>query len=92
MHDEATAHFIDMIDQTALGHAFIASEFGVYPTVGSEANAESGWMLCAINEASFLSLAASVLLLVCCCSWQIGQTRRNSSAPRLTTEGDATRC
>ena len=34
MHDEATALYIDMIDQTALGHAFIASEFGVYPTVG----------------------------------------------------------
>jgi alpha-mannosidase len=34
MHDEATTHFIDMIDQTALGHQFIANEFGVYPKVG----------------------------------------------------------
>jgi len=26
MHDEAAPHYIDMIDQTALGHRFLASE------------------------------------------------------------------
>jgi alpha-mannosidase len=36
MHDEATTHYMDMIDQTTLGHRFIVSEFGEHanPTVG----------------------------------------------------------
>ena len=29
MHDEATAHFADMVQQTALGHEFIRANFGV---------------------------------------------------------------
>jgi alpha-mannosidase len=36
MHDEAAAHYIDMIDQTTLGHKFIVEEFGAsaVPTIG----------------------------------------------------------
>ncbi|XP_057982566.1 alpha-mannosidase At3g26720 [Malania oleifera] len=34
MHDEAAPHYIDMIDQTTLGHRFIKDEFGQVPTVG----------------------------------------------------------
>ncbi|KAH6810146.1 Glycosyl hydrolase family 38 protein [Perilla frutescens var. frutescens] len=34
MHDEATTHYIDMIDQTTLGHRFIKEEFGVAPRIG----------------------------------------------------------
>uniref|UniRef100_A0A2P2MM13 Alpha-mannosidase n=1 Tax=Rhizophora mucronata TaxID=61149 RepID=A0A2P2MM13_RHIMU len=34
MHDEATVHYIDMIDQTTLGHKFIKDEFGQLPRVG----------------------------------------------------------
>ena len=36
MHDEAAAHYIDMIDQTTLGHLFIREQFGeqAIPTVG----------------------------------------------------------
>lgn len=34
MHDEAATHYIDMIDQTTLGHRFIKEEFGVTPRVG----------------------------------------------------------
>ncbi|KAF5957251.1 hypothetical protein HYC85_004476 [Camellia sinensis] len=34
MHDEATSHYIDMIDQTTLGHRFIKEEFNVTPRVG----------------------------------------------------------
>ncbi|KAJ8435411.1 hypothetical protein Cgig2_001063 [Carnegiea gigantea] len=34
MHDEATPHYIDMIDQTTLGHLFIKDEFGQTPRVG----------------------------------------------------------
>ena len=35
MHDEAAAHYVDMIDQTTLGHRLIAEEFGpeAAPTV-----------------------------------------------------------
>ncbi|GMY12972.1 alpha-mannosidase At3g26720-like [Fagus crenata] len=34
MHDEATPHYIDLIDQTTLGHQFIKGEFGKVPRVG----------------------------------------------------------
>ncbi|OWM67548.1 hypothetical protein CDL15_Pgr028411 [Punica granatum] len=34
MHDEATPHYIDLIDQTTLGHQFIKKEFGQIPRVG----------------------------------------------------------
>ncbi|XP_042500281.1 alpha-mannosidase At3g26720-like isoform X2 [Macadamia integrifolia] len=34
MHDEATPHYIDMIDQTTLGHQFIKQEFGQTPRIG----------------------------------------------------------
>ena len=39
MHDEAAAHYADMIDQTTLGHAFIAKHFG------SDALPRVGWQL-----------------------------------------------
>ncbi|KAI3502829.1 hypothetical protein L1887_31172 [Cichorium endivia] len=34
MHDEAATHYIDMIDQTTLGHALIKSNFNVTPRAG----------------------------------------------------------
>lgn len=34
MHDEATTHYIGMIDQTSLGHDFLRQELGVVPRVG----------------------------------------------------------
>jgi hypothetical protein len=34
MHDEATTHYMGMIDQTTLGHRFLLKELGVVPTVG----------------------------------------------------------
>ena len=36
MHDEATTHWVDMVDQTTLGHRFIVDEFGATanPTIG----------------------------------------------------------
>ncbi|KAF6160103.1 hypothetical protein GIB67_018883 [Kingdonia uniflora] len=34
MHDEAAPHYIDMIDQTTLGHRFIKREFGQTPRIG----------------------------------------------------------
>ncbi|XP_043724653.1 probable alpha-mannosidase At5g13980 isoform X2 [Telopea speciosissima] len=34
MHDEAAPHYIDMIDQTTMGHRFIKQEFGVTPRIG----------------------------------------------------------
>jgi alpha-mannosidase len=36
MHDEASTYYVDMIDQTTLGHKFITLEFGpeALPTIG----------------------------------------------------------
>ena len=34
MHDEATVHYIDMIDQTTLGHLTIKKQFNKVPRVG----------------------------------------------------------
>ncbi|XP_073018225.1 probable alpha-mannosidase At5g13980 isoform X1 [Primulina eburnea] len=34
MHDEATTHYIDMIDQTTLGHRFLKEDFNVTPRIG----------------------------------------------------------
>eukprot|EP01041_Mallomonas_annulata_P000682 gene682-1305_t len=34
MHDEASSHYLSMIDQTSLGHAFLKEEFDFVPTVG----------------------------------------------------------
>ena len=34
MHDEATTHFVGMLDQTALGHRFLREHLGVVPAVG----------------------------------------------------------
>ncbi|XP_073146127.1 probable alpha-mannosidase At5g13980 [Henckelia pumila] len=34
MHDEATTHYIDMIDQTTLGHQFLIEDFNVTPRIG----------------------------------------------------------
>lgn len=34
MHDEATTHYIDMIDQTHLGHHAIKSQFNITPRAG----------------------------------------------------------
>jgi len=39
MHDEATAHYIDMIDQTTLGHGLIKSQFDKVPRVGWQIDA-----------------------------------------------------
>ncbi|KOM28079.1 hypothetical protein LR48_Vigan499s002300 [Vigna angularis] len=37
MHDEATTHYVDMIDQTTLGHRFIKNQFNKVP--------RSGWQI-----------------------------------------------
>lgn len=34
MHDEATTHFVGMLDQTTYGHQKLLKQFGVVPTVG----------------------------------------------------------
>ena len=34
MHDEAAAHYVGMVDQTALGHKFLWDEFQFAPTTG----------------------------------------------------------
>lgn len=34
MHDEAASHYIDMIDQTTLGHRFIKEQFNKTPRAG----------------------------------------------------------
>jgi hypothetical protein len=39
MHDEATTYYLDMIDQTTLGHRYIRDQFG------EQANPKAGWQI-----------------------------------------------
>ena len=34
MHDEAATHYVDMVDQTTLGHRLLLEQFGTIPTIG----------------------------------------------------------
>lgn len=34
MHDEAATHYVDMIDQTSLGHRYLKEQFGITPRIG----------------------------------------------------------
>lgn len=34
MHDEATTHYEDMINNMMMGHTFLEKEFGVRPRIG----------------------------------------------------------
>ena len=34
MHDEAATHYVDMVDQTTLGHRYIMDQFGKVPRIG----------------------------------------------------------
>jgi alpha-mannosidase len=56
MHDEATAHYMGMIDQTTLGHAFLQRHLGVIP--------KTAWQLDpfghSYTQASLLTAAAGM--------------------------------
>jgi alpha-mannosidase len=56
MHDEASSHYVGMIDQTALGHAFLRRELGVTP--------RTAWQLDpfghSFTQASLLTAAAGM--------------------------------
>ena len=34
MNDEASTHYVDIVDQMTLGHAFIRDNFGATPRIG----------------------------------------------------------
>jgi len=64
MHDEATVHYIDMIDQTTLGHRFIKDQFNTTPRAGWQIDpfghsAVQGYLLGAEVSTSHSSLALS---------------------------------
>ena len=56
MHDEATTHFVDMIDQTTTGHQYLLDQFNFTP--------KAGWQLDpfghSATQASLLSAAAGL--------------------------------
>ena len=78
MHDEATTHYVDMVDQTTLGHRFILQEFG------EQANPKVGWQIGQLQRiASPLHspLPARCSLPALCCA-AAAQTR-SVTLPRM---------
>lgn len=68
MHDEATVHYIDMIDQTTLGHSFIKQEFNKTPKAGWQIDpfghsAVQAYLLGA-EVAIFIELLSHLLILI----------------------------
>eukprot|EP00897_Mesotaenium_endlicherianum_P007935 jgi/Mesen1/716/ME000109S_10932 len=71
MHDEATTHYVDMIDQTALGHRYIRRQFGQRPRVAWQIDpfghsAVQAYLLGA-EVRSCLALPVMLLCLLACC-------------------------
>ena len=53
MHDEATTHYMSMIDQTTLGHKFLKFEFNFAPTIG--------WQIDPFGHSSTVSLYCIII-------------------------------
>lgn len=71
MHDEATCHYIDMIDQTTLGHGFIKQQFNKTPRAGWQIDpfghsAVQAYLLGAEVGHTLLSLLFSYLTQALC--------------------------
>ena len=56
MHDEGATHYIDLIDQTALGHKYIVDQFGI------AANPRIGWQIDTFgHSATHISLLSAAV-------------------------------
>lgn len=72
MHDEAAAHYIDMIDQTTLGHRYIKEQFNVTPRIGWQIDpfghsAVQAYLLSA--EVYMISLTPSLAHILSATNW-----------------------
>lgn len=87
MHDEATTHYIDMIDQTTLGHRFIKEQFGKCPRIGWQIDpfghsAAQAYLLSA--ELGFDALYFARI------DYQDRQARRNATSLEFVWRGSKT--
>ena len=69
MHDEATPYYTDMIDQTTLGHRFLAEELDVVPRIGWQIDpfGHSAVQVCQRGEL----VGASAGVVFCCTAWGV---------------------
>lgn len=73
MHDEAAPHYIDMIDQTTLGHRYIKEQFNVTPRIGWQIDpfghsAVQAYLLSA-EVLYAISLTPSLVHMLCATNW-----------------------
>lgn len=79
MHDEAGTHYLDMIDQTTLGHQYLLQQFGVAPKVGWQIGQRNAQTQTSTGDLALTARDAHNALLLCFSSDPFGHSSTQAS-------------